>query len=392
MNTTEEVMQCITEKYNKKFFKSPEYNYIFDKVTGNFARWGATLDQDPPVAPAPEILDLEISVNGCPKVGGKNCEFCYKSNTTDSPCNMSLETFKTIIDKMPFLTQIAFGITGVQTNPDFIPMMEYAREKGIIPNFTMSGADLTDKLAKDLNDVMGGCAISAYDSAPELCYNTVEKMTQWGNQNVNIHVMLSRETLKFVYEVMDRVINDDRLSRLHALVLLTVKPKGRAKGAFTSVTDNEFATLVEYALENGIPLGFDSCAAPRFEKAITDTDYEFMKTFSESCESTLMSAYINAAGEFFPCSFTEGECITYVHDETIKMYDADAQVIEYLDWNTGIDVVTCNDFVHDVWNSNKTKAFREKLLSTCQSNCEGCRMCPTFPEIYPKGEKHEVTT
>ena len=64
---------------------------------------------------------------------------------------MTFETFKTIIDKMPIvLTQIAFGITGIQTNPDFIKMLKYCREKQIVPNFTLSGIDLSDKIAKEV--------------------------------------------------------------------------------------------------------------------------------------------------------------------------------------------------------------------------------------------------
>jgi hypothetical protein len=45
----------------------------FDKFTGEFSRWGKTEDEDPSWLPiGPEILDLEISVNGCPN----NCKFC----------------------------------------------------------------------------------------------------------------------------------------------------------------------------------------------------------------------------------------------------------------------------------------------------------------------------
>jgi len=116
-----------------------DYNFVFDKVNGDFKRWGKTFDDDPEFSPiSPEILDLEISVNGCPN----KCKFCYKNNTNEPATNMSFDTFKKIIDSMPkCLTQIAFGITGVQTNPDFIKMMEYCREIGVIPNFTLSGID-----------------------------------------------------------------------------------------------------------------------------------------------------------------------------------------------------------------------------------------------------------
>ena len=73
-----------------------DYNYIFLKkakfghTAGFFQRWGHSPKDDPHFSPVgPEILDIEISVNGCPPVGGHNCKFCYKNNTNQPPTNMS---------------------------------------------------------------------------------------------------------------------------------------------------------------------------------------------------------------------------------------------------------------------------------------------------------------
>jgi hypothetical protein len=84
------------EKY--RICKSSDYNFIFNKQTGFFARWGKNKNDDPICAPSPEILDLEISTGEC--LG--NCKFCYKCNGSGEPTeNMSLETFDKIIDKFP---------------------------------------------------------------------------------------------------------------------------------------------------------------------------------------------------------------------------------------------------------------------------------------------------
>ena len=104
------------EKY--KICRSSDYNFIFNKKTGFFARWGKTKKEDPLCGPSPEILDLEISSGGDCK--GK-CPFCYKCNGEDGDPthNMTFEEFKIIFDKMPpTLTQIAFGIMDITTNPD----------------------------------------------------------------------------------------------------------------------------------------------------------------------------------------------------------------------------------------------------------------------------------
>lgn len=98
------------EKGVNKMLISDEYNYVFNKVNGNFARWGKTQEDDPTMAPfGPEILDIEVTTicGGVPNKEGivSPCAFCYKSNGPKG-INMSFETFKEIIDKLPYLEKI----------------------------------------------------------------------------------------------------------------------------------------------------------------------------------------------------------------------------------------------------------------------------------------------
>lgn len=70
----------IVDGKNKKSLRSKDYNFDFDKTNGNFMRWGKTKasEDDPKFSPfGPEILDIEISVNGCPN----NCRFCMPSGS-----------------------------------------------------------------------------------------------------------------------------------------------------------------------------------------------------------------------------------------------------------------------------------------------------------------------
>ena len=233
---------------NTKIVTGDDYNYIFDKRNGDFSRWGKTFEDDPSFSPiGPEILDLEISINGCPPVGdGGCCRFCYKSNTNKKATNMSFDTFKMIIDSMPkVLTQIAFGITGIQTNPDFLRMMEYCREIGIIPNFTLSGADLTDKMALKVSKLVGALAVSAYETDKNVCYNTVKKFVDLGVQQTNIHLLVSEESMDFVYEVLNDRMKDSRLKDMGSVVFLGVKPKGRAKANYTPLSVDKYKDLIK---------------------------------------------------------------------------------------------------------------------------------------------------
>ena len=337
----------------------PDYNFDFDKKTGYFQRWGKTPSDDPSFSPiGPELLDCEISVNGC----SMGCPFCYKGNTNGEPKNMSLESFKRLLDLMPkTLTQVAFGITDIQTNPDFIPMMEYCREKGIIPNFTLTGIDLTDEMAKKCLELIGAVAVSAYETDKNVCYDTVKKFTDLGMEQTNIHLMVSEETLPFVYEVLDDVQNDERLKKLNAVVFLGLKPKGRAtKGSFNPLSSKKFEELMKWCLEKNLNIGFDSCSAPKFESVVNSLDLEdkvrnHLLQCSESCESSLFSAYVNTDSEYWHCSFAEEE-----------------------DGQEAIDVSKAEDFFKDVWYSDAVKSFRKQSLDTCVN---GCRSCTIFPSI-----------
>ncbi len=351
-----------------KIVRSKKYNYNFDKRTGFFARWGKTLNDDPQFAPAgPEILDIEITTGFCPDA----CKFCYKGNTPAPGHNMTFAEFKTILDKMPkTLTQIAFGITGPESNPDFIRMMEYAREVGVIPNFTLSGTGLTDEFAEKSSKLIGAVAVSAYQKDKNVCYNAVKKYVDLGITQTNIHLMVSQETLSFVYEVLNDRMTDPRLQDMNAIVFLGVKPKGRAASGYHTLSLKQYQELIAFCFDNDLAIGFDSCSAPKFEAAVKADESlspERKKQLiqcSESCESSAFSSYINVLGEYWNCSFCEDEP----------------------GWEP-VNVLEAKDFLKDVWYSEPIKKFRERLLA---SEIDNCRRCIVFPEINPEHEDKDI--
>jgi radical SAM protein with 4Fe4S-binding SPASM domain len=352
----------ISQNDTFKRFKSPDCNYLFNKKTGKMLTWGKTLEDNPAYAPFPFILDIEVSsiCKGPTDQSGLNklCPFCYKANTSKGH-NMSLDEFKTIIDKMPGLTQVAFGSgsTGIE-NPDIFDMLEYTRSKGIIPNITVS--DISDDTAIKLSKVCGAVAVSFYSHVGfETGIKTVERLKNAGMKYVNIHFMLSKDTVDDAFALGAIVKTDPRLSDITAIVFLALKQKGRGT-KLDSVSFDEYTSLVDYCLENKLPFGFDSCSAPIFLKAVKQSpDFDKYYTLSEDCESTLFSAYINEQGKFYPCSFTE------------KWIEGG--------WLNGIDVLSANDFIEDVWNHPKTRSFRDRLTNnTTTINNIKCRNCPAY--------------
>lgn len=73
------------EDQTYKKVRSESYNYDFNKVTGSFIRWGKTFEDDPVMAPYPEILDIEVEerCNGVPGLNGVEspCHFCSPDGT-----------------------------------------------------------------------------------------------------------------------------------------------------------------------------------------------------------------------------------------------------------------------------------------------------------------------
>ena len=350
----------IIENNEEKVVIGSDYNYMFNKINGSFARWGTTTEQDAQFSPiGPEIADIEISVDGCS--GG--CPWCYKDNTNQQSKNMSLDTFKQILSKLPrTLNQIAFGITDLDSNVDFMRILCHTRSEGIIPNFTTHGVGFNEYYAHECSSVCGAIAVSCYEWNKEECYNTVKLLTDKGMKQINIHLVVGDKLFDHAFSVIQDIKNDKRLEKLNALVFLGMKPKGRAVvNQHSSLDIDKYKMLIDECMKNSINYGFDSCSAHRFENClktmnVSELTKKNMLMASEGCESDLFSTYINVDGLNWPCSFSE-------------------DVPGY----TGVDIINCHDFLDDVWYSPSVLDFRNRCIVS--GKIDNCRKCVVFPQI-----------
>lgn len=342
----------ITENEKIKRMASEHANYIFNKQNGQMITWGKSIHEDPEKFPGPTIADIEISTS-CDGVNGQLCNFCYKANNPFGK-NMSFETFQRVFDNLPkTITQIAFGADSkARSNPDIWKIMEYSKNNGVVPNITV--AEIDDEVADKLAFYCGAVAVSRY-ADKNVCYDSVKKLTDRRMEQVNIHMMISEGTFDRAVETIYDMKDDERLSKMNAIVFLSLKQKGR--GVNHSVLSQEkFNELVKLGNELGISYGFDSCSSLKFFKSLSENDYKKFKDMIMPCESTLESSYINVNGDFFPCSFMEGT----------------------EDWKTGLDVENTSNFINAIWNNERVECFRQTLLKTKRSNSFGCRDCPYY--------------
>ena len=171
---------------------------------------------------------------------------------------------------------------------------------------------------------------------------------------INIHMLTAAETFDWIMELFDDVGKDERLKGLNAIVLLSLKKKGRGT-KYNKLSDERFRELVDKAFEKGISFGFDSCTCCKFVKTIKGrSDFKKLETMSESCESGLYSSYVDVRGDFYPCSFMGGEA----------------------NWEQGISVANCEDFMKDVWFNERVVKWRKGLIDNKDEN--GCRVCPNY--------------
>lgn len=343
----------MSEDNKWKYFRSYGANYDFNLETGYMASWGRTKNEDPREFPAPNILDLEVTTS-C----NHNCPFCYKSNNPNG-VNMDFETFTKIFDTLPkSITQIAFGADyDLSSNLMVFTMMWYCRVHDVVPNITVGYLD--DMRADLVSKLCGAVAVSRYESK-DRCYDTVKRLTDRGMKQVNIHYMIAEETYDRALETLKDIKEDPRLEKLNAIVFLSLKKKGRGVGYHT-LSQEKFNSLISYARELGVGIGFDSCSSLKAYRAFADKPE--VQSSIIPCEASIESSYINVHGQYYPCSFCEGE------------------ENESLDWREGISVLECNnseEFLDKVWFHKKTNEFKEVIKGTCKDNCENCRHCPMF--------------
>lgn len=369
---------------NYKALKSKDYNFFFNKKDGYFVRWGkgdysvvvdnitkqemdlfilwssiwkekfnikefvADLKTDGSFENTTvEIVDWEISER-C----NMGCGFCYKSNVAYEGKNLSFEDFKKTFAKLPItVTTIAFGIGSISLCPDLWKILNYTRENGIIPTITING-DATDEDLDKLAGVVGACAVSVYNK--EKSYDCIKGLTDRGLVQSNIHFMISEETYEMALEVLNDIKTDSRLSNLRALVMLSLKEKGRSIGRYHQLSQEKFDNLFKFAIDNGIGCGFDSCSAAKaFNFIDKNPQYDYMRTYIEPCEAGgKYSSYLNVNCDYFPCSFAEGNG----------------------DWKTGLSVSNCTDFMKDIWFNDKTHKFGNEVVK-----CRKCNIgCPIY--------------
>jgi radical SAM protein with 4Fe4S-binding SPASM domain len=320
---------------------SSGYNFIGDTETGVTMRWGATSEQDPLLAPWPELADISIS-NHC----SKNCDFCYRDSKPDNSF-MSLADYESVLDSLTSprwgsVFQVALGGGEPLEHPEFIAIIQRTWERGIVANFTTNGRGITQELADKIAGKVGAVALSA-SSIDDLQPERVKILVDAGIKT-NIHYILDSNSIEQATEILEGRYNY-MLADINAVIFLTFKPRGRGTEAGClkpGATLDRFVSRID-STACSAHIGFDACFVPILMRR-TEVDVDYV----DSCECAFFSIYIDEQMNVKPCSFATGNRDSF----NLKQYP-----------------------MEEIWTQHFS-AYRKSLLdSPCSEDCQHSSSC-----------------
>lgn len=302
----------------------------------------------------PELADICIT-----KRCNNTCPYCYQ-NANSTGEHMPLENYKKVIDQLKGKAfQIAIGGGEPTCHPDFVEILKYTREAGIVPNYTTNGILFSlikttgvvkmdvkygDNMVHDCIPILNaskkycGAVAVSYHEDMEVLKNAIETMTEFGIKT-NIHYIINKNNIEKVDEVLD-------IPNVNAVIFLLYKPVGRGNKDLV-LTKEDFPRLesfIKKIKEREKPkIGFDACFC---NYLIRYTDFD--PSYFDSCDSGRFSVYVNQDMTVSPCSF---------NSENFGSLE--------------------NQSFDGIWNGEKFNEYRDKLK---EHSCKG--KCVKFEQCY----------
>lgn len=183
--------------------KDNDYWTLFSRENGSKIRFSFNEIKAPTKSLTPELVDLKIT-NHCPY----GCEFCYQDSTKDGR-HAEEKDLHDIIHMLGAwqVFEVAIGGGEPTLHPDFLPLLKYAREYNIVPNFTTKNlAWLNSPLAADILQTCGSFAYSVESSKD--VNNLVKAMSPF--KPTNPYWSHSKATVQYVIGIDSdpKILND----------------------------------------------------------------------------------------------------------------------------------------------------------------------------------------
>lgn len=271
---------------------------LFNRRSGGKMRLAfddITLQRKVTRAETPELVDIKIT-DYCTA----GCAFCYQDSTPEG-VHGNTAYIKRVLDTLSELQVFEAALGGGETtqHPDFVEILQYARDKHIVPNFTTKRLDwLRNKALR--TRVLELCGAFAYSATSEKdVKNLIRQLAQ-----------SDCPASKAMVQCVMGVVQLDELARiLHTcaeanirVTLLGYKTAGRGKSVMPSLYKDWF-TVVERVAEKDtyLQIGIDTALAEQFDAQLKarGVDTRFYHVLEGA-----FSAYVDAVkGSMGPSSY-----------------------------------------------------------------------------------------
>jgi radical SAM protein with 4Fe4S-binding SPASM domain len=154
------------------------------------------------VPAAPESVHLQLN-NIC----NLRCPSCYVSLQSKDEGSLPLERLMSLVDELAEfgVFQLALGGGESLMSPAFIPIVRYARQKGVLCcNVTTNGWLLTEPLVSQIQDALGEVRISLNDAVSIHQDMLVEKTTLLRAKGVpfGFNIIVTRRNIRNIEEIL----------------------------------------------------------------------------------------------------------------------------------------------------------------------------------------------
>ncbi len=267
-------------------------------------------DQNINVLSAPTEVHFAIT-NAC-NVG---CNHCYmESGETDSR-EMDTETLKLGLKKLQSIGvfHVALGGGDALLRPDLFELAEYAREIGLVPNLTLSGNSITEKIAEQLTifgqvnlSIDGIGKTSSVFRNPKMFDMADKAITLLVNAGVKtgINCVMGRNN----FEAIPQLFKYAKKKKVNEIEFLRLKPTGRAKDLYkeerTTYDQNIklIPLLSKYSKKYKIEAKIDCSFIPMLCYHKPPLDY-LDKSATYGCEAGNVLIGAKSDGKINGCSF-----------------------------------------------------------------------------------------
>jgi radical SAM protein with 4Fe4S-binding SPASM domain len=281
--------------------------------------------------------------------------------------NMPLDMFKRIINEIKGKTfEVALGGFGnPNEHEDFVEIVKYASENGVVPNYTTAGIVLNDKQVRATKRYCGAVAVSWHDE--DYTHKAIQKFLDAG-MKTNIHFVVGNDSID---EAIGYLTDNDFPEGINAVIFLLYKPVGKVKdNNVLSVNDPrvaQFYKLIE--VEHPFKCGLDACHVP----GVMNFTTKILPESISPCDAARFSMYVTPDGFALPCSF----------DTTTRNWAVDLK----------------NSTIQEVWDGEVFSAFRKhhrfscptcKFSKDCFGGCglmaEQINLCKRKERVYHEDE------